>query len=142
VRLLLTSSHIPISLEDSDCIFVDYTEVSIDQKTSSSLTDHRYKFREDVIQRDGLFCVFTRQLVEDCDATHIIPRSKGDEVKLIIILCDTSIMFYSSTLRKLSDIVLLFITLHLQFLGLMMFRMECCCQQGYIPFYLQERLPF
>jgi hypothetical protein len=87
VRLLLTSPYIPIFIGDSDCIFVDY-KGSNDQITSSSLTDHHYNFREDVIHRDGLFCVITQHPAEHCDATHLIPRSKGDEVKLIIILYD------------------------------------------------------
>ena len=139
MRLFLTTS--PLSPEDSDCIFVNY-EDSNDQITSTSLTEHGYNFQEDVIQRDGLSCVVTQQPVEDCDVTHLIPRCKGDEVKLIIILYNTLIMFYFSTSKTLSNLVLLFITLHLQFLGLMMFRMECYCGKQYISLYLKEGLLF
>jgi len=46
--------------------------------------------------------------------------------RFVIILCDSSIIFCSSTFRRFSTIVLLVITPHLQFPGLMIFRTVCC----------------
>jgi hypothetical protein len=54
--------------------------VLIDRITSSAQTQHRHDFREDVIERDGQFCIITQHPAEDCDASHIIPKSKGNEV--------------------------------------------------------------
>jgi hypothetical protein len=60
-------------------VYVDY-KVLNDQITSSAQTQRRSDFRNDVIKRDGELCIFTQEEVEDCDASHIIPKSKGDEV--------------------------------------------------------------
>ena len=59
--------------------FIDYQGIS-DRITSSVQTQCRSNFRQAVIERDGPYCVFTRREAESCDAAHIIPRSKGDEV--------------------------------------------------------------
>ena len=59
--------------------FVDYNALN-ERITSSSQTQRRSNFRRDVLERDGMFCVFTGETQDVCDAAHIIPRSKGDEV--------------------------------------------------------------
>jgi len=51
-----------------------------DHITSSSLTQRGADFREHISDRDGDHCVATAVEAEDCDAAHIIPLSKGDEV--------------------------------------------------------------
>jgi len=43
------------------------------------MTTRQKKFRRDVSSRDGKRCVVSGQQEEDCQAVHIIPRSKGDE---------------------------------------------------------------
>jgi hypothetical protein len=65
-------------------VYVDYNVLN-DPITSSAQTQRRSDFRDDVIKRDGERCIFTREEAEDCDASHIIPKSKGDEV-----LCNLS----------------------------------------------------
>jgi hypothetical protein len=107
-----------------NCTFVDHEGLN-EQLTSTSLTPHRYDFRQGIIRRDGSFCVITQDPASYCDAAHLIPRCKGDEVMSIVSLCDPLMTFYSSTSGMLSEIVLTFITLHLQFLGLTMLRMGC-----------------
>jgi len=85
VRLSLSAHSGPytILLSPESCIFVD-SEVLNEQMTSTSLTDHSYKFREDIIQRDGSFCIITDEDATHCDAAHLIPRCKGDEVTSIV----------------------------------------------------------
>jgi hypothetical protein len=48
------------------------------------MTRRRARFRTDVMERDGNACVVTR--VEGCDAAHLIPHSKGDEVRFVVSL--------------------------------------------------------
>ncbi|KAH0826894.1 hypothetical protein J3R83DRAFT_4447 [Lanmaoa asiatica] len=60
-----------------DCTFVDYQGLN-DRITSTERTSRRESFRRDVLLRDGS-CVVTREDAGDCDAAHLIPRSKGDE---------------------------------------------------------------
>ncbi|KAF8482447.1 hypothetical protein DFH94DRAFT_365059 [Russula ochroleuca] len=90
-------------LGDSDCIFVDY-KGSNDQITSSSLTDHHYNFREDVIHRDGLFCVITQHPAEHCDATHLIPRSKGDEYIKKVVQDHSPLYHPSPSISGIDDV--------------------------------------
>jgi len=71
------------------CIYVDYNVLN-DPITSSAQTQRRHDFRDDVIERDGQRCIITQQRGEDCDACHIIPRSKGDEVLCKIVIRDPS----------------------------------------------------
>ena len=51
-----------------------------DRITSSELTLRSSRFRSDVIARDGPQCIFTATEAVACDAAHLIPKSKGDEV--------------------------------------------------------------
>lgn len=48
--------------------------------TSSVSTPRRNDFREDVAERDGGRCLLTKLEATYCDAVHILPLSKGDEV--------------------------------------------------------------
>ena len=47
--------------------------------TSSSQTSRQENFRDDIISRDGS-CVLTGGNALDCDATHLLPHSKGNDV--------------------------------------------------------------
>ena len=47
--------------------------------TSSEATPRRTQFRSDVIERDRV-CVLTGFGEHNCDAAHLLPHSKGDEV--------------------------------------------------------------
>ena len=48
--------------------------------SSSHLTTRRRDFRTNVIARDAT-CVMTGEFAPDCDACHIIPHSKGSQVR-------------------------------------------------------------
>jgi hypothetical protein len=38
------------------------------------------------MERDGDVCVISENIAESCDAAHLIPRRKGDEVLFLIVL--------------------------------------------------------
>jgi len=78
MRLLLT----PMLSEDF--MFVDY--LGLDNRTGVAGSDSLPRcvlFRQNIVQRDG-HCVVTGDDKSHCDATHIIPRSKGNVVAFII----------------------------------------------------------
>ena len=71
------------------CIFVDYH--GRDEKiTTTTQTPCHYAFRDNALERDGPFCVITKVPTDICDAVHLVPKSKGDDVRFMIILCDSS----------------------------------------------------
>ena len=70
-----------VSTSPEDCAFVDHEGLN-DRSTSTELTLRRHNFRGDVIRRDGHTCVVSQ--VDTCDAVHLIPRSKGDEVRFVV----------------------------------------------------------
>jgi len=125
-----------------DFILVDYNGLN-DQITSSAQMQCRSNFRDNVIERDGSFCVITQEPASDCDAAHIIPRSKGHEVTFKIILCDSSMTYSSSTLKGLSKIVLVVMIPPrcLKFLVLMLLRMEYCWPRACIRSLVMETSP-
>ncbi|KAI0252791.1 hypothetical protein BJV78DRAFT_1281379 [Lactifluus subvellereus] len=84
-----------------NCIFVDYEGLN-DRITTTSRTARRSNFREEVIQRDGFFCVITQQSGEHCDAAHLIPWSKGDKY-IDRVVRDRS-PFYPPSLRLITGI--------------------------------------
>jgi hypothetical protein len=49
-------------------------------KSSQVTTSSRAGFRNDIVERDGS-CVITGFREHFCDACHLIPHSKGDEVR-------------------------------------------------------------
>ncbi|KAH9965169.1 hypothetical protein BC827DRAFT_1126222 [Russula dissimulans] len=61
-----------------DYAFVDYKGLN-DRVTSTVHTARGSSFRESILRRDGRACVVTQAEKEDCDAVHLIPRSKGDD---------------------------------------------------------------
>ena len=72
-----------VSTSPEGFAFVDHEGLN-HRLTSTEQTTCCYNFRGDVIQRDGHVCVVTQEAEEDCDAAHLIPHSKGDEVRLVV----------------------------------------------------------
>jgi hypothetical protein len=72
-----------VSTSPGRCAFVDYEGLN-DRITTTDETIRRRGFRGDVIRRDGHACVFTEVAEGDCDAAHLIPHSKGDEVRFVV----------------------------------------------------------
>jgi hypothetical protein len=66
-------------------IFVDYHGLN-ERITTSTLTLRRHNFRDEIVVRDGPFCVITGVDSGLCDAAHLIPKSKGNEVTFMIII--------------------------------------------------------
>jgi hypothetical protein len=75
------------------------------------------------MERDG-FCVITQECAEDCDAAHLIPSSKGNDVRFICCLCGLLMTVYFSIFIRLFKIALPSMAPLLQSLGLMQLRME------------------
>jgi hypothetical protein len=94
--LISLLTMVPIHSPDG-CIFVDHQALN-DRITSTSVPCHHPNFRDEVVARDGS-CIITRRVATYCDAAHLIPHSKGDEVMFMIILCEPLMMVCSSTLR-------------------------------------------
>ena len=68
---------------------MDYCGLN-ERMTTSTLTLRRHKFRDEILERDGLFCVVTGHEAILCDAAHLVPRSKGDNVTFTTkVLCDS-----------------------------------------------------
>ena len=91
-----------------------------EQMTSTADTPRSPIFRSDIMARDGESCIVTGVDESHCDAAHLMPKCKSDEVPFMIILCGFSMMLCTSTLRKLSKIVLPFMGHNLRSLALMM----------------------
>lgn len=88
-----------VSTSPEGFAFVDHEGLN-NRLTSTEQTTCRYNFRGDVIQRDGHVCVVTQEAEEDCDAAHLIPHSKGDEVRLVVSSFNYLMMLFSSTWQK------------------------------------------
>ena len=89
VRLPCTFNH-PLTSSDKRCETGDYHLADFeglnDRITSSSFSQRRADFRDGVSTRDDDCCAITALGESDCDAAHIIPRCKGDEVPFRILL--------------------------------------------------------
>ncbi|KAH9036197.1 hypothetical protein EDB85DRAFT_2288402 [Lactarius pseudohatsudake] len=97
-----------------ECVFVDYKDLH-DQVTTTSQTDDRYDFRQDVVRRDKS-CVITTQEHRICDAAHLISWNKGDEyIKRVV---EARLPLYGGTAPSISRVnavengVLLRVDLH------------------------------
>ena len=95
MRLLLSVSTSP-----GDLVFVDHQGLN-EQLTSSAQTARRGSFRNDVIRRDGPACVVTKAEKADCDAAHLIPHSKGDEVRFVVSSFDDVVFQYIMKVMRL-----------------------------------------
>ena len=94
MRLLFSVSTSP-----GRCAFVDYDGLN-DRITTTEGTGRRSDLRADVVRRDGPACVVTQVEEADCDAAHLIPHSKGDEVRFVVSSYNHLMTLFSSTLRK------------------------------------------
>jgi hypothetical protein len=97
VRLLFQCLDFP-----GPCAYVDYEGLN-DRITTSDGTQVIQRdddFRKDVIRRDGPACVITRREQAHCDAAHLIPHSKGDEVRFVVRSYNHLMTLFSSTLKK------------------------------------------
>ena len=88
---------VPTSPED--CVFIDHEGLN-ERITSTAQTPRRTTFRRDVIRRDGPVCVVTEGVRGDCDAVHLIPRGKGDEVRFMVSSYNYFMTLFCSTLQK------------------------------------------
>ena len=88
-----------VSTFPGHCAFVDHEGLN-DRITTSEGTLRRRDFRDDVIKRDGPVCVITQVGAYHCDATHLIPHSKGDQVRFVVSSYNHLMSLFSSTLKK------------------------------------------
>lgn len=70
----------------ANCIFADHEGFNLEM-IFSDFEECCSHSKEDVIQRDGQ-CIITQLPAVLCDAAHLIPCYKGDEVMSTTILCD------------------------------------------------------
>jgi hypothetical protein len=90
---MIVAYCLPYSISLENCIFVDYQGMD-EEGTTSDQTYHCSNFRTEVVQRDGS-CMATQGNAKYSDAAHLIPHSKGDEVRIsIIILYDLLTMIF------------------------------------------------
>jgi hypothetical protein len=90
-----------VSTSPEDCAFVDHQ--GLDDRstlTSTDQTPRRHDFSGDILRRDGHACVVTHLPEWVCDAVHLIPWSKGDEVRFVINSYKYWMTLFSSTLQK------------------------------------------
>ena len=88
-----------VSTSPGRCVFVDYEGLN-DRLTTTEATTRRADFRDDVIRRDGRACVVTQEGEDHCDAAHLIPHSKGDEVRFVVSSHNHLMTLFSSTLEE------------------------------------------
>jgi hypothetical protein len=88
-----------VSTSPGDCVFVDRLGLN-DRITSSVMTTRRGNFREAVIGRDGPACVVTATEFSDCDAAHLIPHSRGDDVRFVVSSYNHLMTLFSSIFEK------------------------------------------
>ena len=87
-----------ISTSPDHCAFVDHE--GINDRMTTITTDRLANFRDNVVRRDGRACVVTKVDEGICDAAHLIPHSKGDEVRFVVSSYNHLMTLFSSTLRK------------------------------------------
>ena len=88
-----------VSTSPGRCAFVDYEALN-DRITTTEGTARRRDFRDYVVRRDGPACVVTQVEEDDCDAAHLIPHSKSDEVRFVVGSYNHLMTLFSSTLKK------------------------------------------
>jgi hypothetical protein len=88
-----------VSISPGRCAFVDYEALN-DRITTTEGTTRRSDFRAAVVRRDGPACVVTQVEGSRCDTAHLIPHSKGDEVRFVVSSYNHLMTLFSSTLNK------------------------------------------
>ena len=90
--IIIVVHCLPYFIPLENCIFVDYQ--GMDEEGTTSDQTYCSNFRTEVVQRDGS-CMATQGNAKYSDAAHLIPYSKGDEVRIfIIILCNLLTMTF------------------------------------------------
>jgi len=79
--------------------FIDYQALN-DRITTAQGSTRDGDFRSNVIRRDGQACVVTQEEEGGCDATHLIPHSKGDEVRFVVSSFNHFMTLFSSTFKE------------------------------------------
>ena len=87
-----------VSTSSDRCAFVDHEGLN-DRITTTEGTTGLRSFRADIIRRDGPACVVTQIEEDHCDAAHLIPHSRGDEVRFMVSSYNHLMTLFSSTLE-------------------------------------------
>jgi hypothetical protein len=88
-----------VSTSPGRCVFVDYEGLN-DRITTTEGSTRREDLRDDVVRRDGPACVVTKMDECACDAAHLIPHSKGDEVRFVVSTYYHLMTLFSSTFKE------------------------------------------
>ncbi|KAH9006084.1 hypothetical protein EDB86DRAFT_2871567 [Lactarius hatsudake] len=80
-----TRGHSSPPISPGHRIFIDHEGLN-DSVTSTDQTPRCDNFRGEILARDKEFCVVTREHANDCDATHLIPRSKTDKNGVLLVV--------------------------------------------------------
>lgn len=94
-----------------DHAFVDHEGLN-NWLTSTEQTSCCAHFRSSVIDQDGHACIVLQAQEVDCDAAHLITRSKGYEVIFVISPHNYLMTLFSSILQMWYDFILLEMTQH------------------------------
>ncbi|EDQ99804.1 uncharacterized protein LACBIDRAFT_334685 [Laccaria bicolor S238N-H82] len=104
---------------EGDYRIVDFCGLD-DQITSNARTLRSSNFHRDIMDRDGPACVFTMMGEADCQAAHLLPKSKGDEY-IQLVLQDRQHLYnldeepVDLTINSLENGLFLYVTLHNRF---------------------------
>ena len=86
-----------VSTSPDSFAFIDYQALN-DRITTAEGSTHDGDFRSNVKRRDGPACVVTE--AGECDAAHLIPHSKGDEVRFVVSSYNYLMTLFSSTFKE------------------------------------------
>lgn len=78
--------------------------------TSTAQTPRSLDFRGRIMERDGSACVFTRMSSMVSQAAHLLPKSKGDGVYILVAQRHRLVKCSLSTFNSFFKIVSIFIT--------------------------------
>ena len=88
-----------VSTSPGSFAFID-CEALNDRITSTEGSTSDGGFRSNVIRRDGPACVVTGTEAYHCDAAHLIPHSKGDEVRFVVSSYNHLMTLFSRTFKE------------------------------------------
>ena len=88
-----------VSTSPGSFTFIDYEALN-DRITTAEGSTRTGGFRSNVKRRDGGACVVTGMGASHCDAAHLIPHSKGDEVRFVVSSYNHLMTLFSSTFKE------------------------------------------
>ncbi|KAH9025430.1 hypothetical protein EDB85DRAFT_217922 [Lactarius pseudohatsudake] len=100
-----------------DFIFIDLHGLNDRKTPTTDMNKRTSKFRESVMARDKL-CVITQESLDDCDAAHLIPKSKGNDYIQKVIEQRSPLYGHTTTISGIDAIengVFLSKTIHSKF---------------------------